>query len=216
MEHIYLKDLNCLPKMFLNYFLYNQIESIVDFGCGYGFWFYILQKNHLLPKTAVGIDADPLLCHYAVGHIQKINVIQGDATKVNFANNPFDLAVCNQTIEHTEDDEALVKNIYTSLKPNGVLYITSIIRKPGAWYIYAYHNEPRLSPMHIKEYNSIEEFVALLQRHKFKILQAQAKQYRLKFWSIPLIRGKLSVPIPKFYTAEALVIKPNKKETVYA
>jgi 2-polyprenyl-3-methyl-5-hydroxy-6-metoxy-1,4-benzoquinol methylase len=144
-----------------------------------------------------------------VKHIQKVHSVYGSVTQVKFGDKPFDMAVCNQVIEHTEDDEKVVENLSHSLKDKGILYISSIAREPGAWYIHAYNGEPRLSPMHIKEYADLDEFVALLKRHKFKILQARSKQFYLKWWNTPfhIGTGKLGVPIPKFKRIEALVQK---------
>ena len=181
---------------------------MIDFGFGYGFWFDILRKNNCLPSISIGIDQDKALCEYAVEHIKEINTVVGDISKLNFPTGHFELAVCNQAIEHTSDDESVVENVYKSLKAKGVLYISSIIRQSLAWYIYKRNGEYRLSPMHVKEYKNLDEFVSLLTRHKFKILQARDKQYWLKAWSVPLLRGKIGVPIPGFRTCEALCLKP--------
>ncbi len=208
-KHIYLKELSCLPKMFLDYFLHAKPQSILDFGCGYGFWFYLLQHNNILPPAAIGVENDFELCRVYKNKLPKLNGIYGDVTKINFFDSPFESAICNQVIEHTGDDKAVVKNLYQALKNGGVLYISSIVRKPNARYFYSYKDETRLSCMHVKEYKSLDEFVALLKEGGFRIMQARSTPYYLKWWTTPfgLWRGKIGFRIPGFETVEALCIK---------
>lgn len=205
-KHIYLKQLDSLPPMFVNYLKNNKVENYLDFGCGYGFWFYVLQANNLLPERCVGLDLEPEHIESLVNNNPTASGVVGDVTKHHF-NKAFDLVSCNQCIEHTPDDGAVVDNIYKSLRRGGVSYVSSIIRKKGAWYPYKYKGGVRLSPAHVKEYRDLDEFVKLFTNRKFKILQASAKQYWLKCWTTPVLKGKLAVPVPGFYTCEVLVQK---------
>ena len=206
-RHIYLTKLSYLPEIFTNYIKHNKVGAMVDFGCAYGFWFNILAHHNLLPETAVGIEQDKELCEYMLQHIQKVHAVVGNVTELKFPQSHFDLAVCNQTIEHTTNDEKVISNIYDSLQKGGVLYISSIIRKEPAWYPYRYEGEIRLSPKHVKEYRNLQEFTSLLTRNGFKILQARDEQYWLRSWSIPGLRGKIAVPIWHFRRCEALCVK---------
>ena len=206
--HIYLDKLSYLPEMFVKHIQEKKPKTIIDFGCGYGYWYHNLRANNLLPRTAIGVNQDQEMCEYAVNQIKEMAVVVGDISKLKFPTARFDMAICNQAIEHTLDDNATVKNIYDSLKSGGSLYISSIIRKPLAWYIYRYNGEVRLSPMHVKEYKNLEEFTSLLTNNGFKILEARAKQYYMKCWSVPLLRGKFGVPLPGFKRCEAICYKP--------
>lgn len=194
-NHIYLHSLLALPEMFRNYILYNKPLSLIDYGCGYGFWFYVLEQNKLLPKTSIGIEINRELCETAVQHINEARFVNGDMTQISFSHDQFQLAICNHAIEHTENDTAVIRNIYKSLRNNGILYISSIAKKPNAGNFYKCK----------KTYKGITDLIKLLTDNNFKILQAKENQYWCPCWKIS--RGKFKIPIPGWKHIETLAVK---------
>lgn len=204
-KHIYLTELNSLPQMFLDHLKISKSNNLLDFGCGYGFWFYLLKHHNLLPKYCVGVDLDKEHIESLVNNTVGVGIV-GDITKVKF-HGGFDLAICNQAIEHTPDDKAVVNNLYKSLNKGGILFLSSIMRLPYAWYIYRYQGEVRLSPHHFREYKSLKEFTDLAENAGFKILKAHSPQYWLQWWTTPILKGRLAIPIPGFKRVEILCQK---------
>lgn len=166
--------------------------SIVDFGCGYGNTLYFIPC-----KYKVGIDIKRENIEALTKNTSAIGIV-GDITK-HYFNERFESAICNNVIEHTLDDKAVISNIYKSLEPKGVLYISSIIRKSWAIkYLYKFKGKP---------YNNSMELVNLLTSQGFKILQQKVSVYKLRIWSLPFMKGKLWLPIPGFQQIEVLCQK---------
>ena len=209
MAHNYLTSLSYLPSIFVSYYVHNKPYSMVDFGAGYGFWFYILRANNMLPEKCVGIDSNIEFCQEMKRNIKEVNTIHGDITHMRADAPDFDCAVCNHVIEYTLDDKAVVDNIHGALKEGGILYISSIVRLPFAWWWHVYDGEMRLSSMHVREYESLQKFVDLIQNSGFRILQANESQYKMQWWRTPcgILKGKLGLPIPGFKRVEVLAEK---------
>ena len=90
----------------------------------------------------------------------------------------FDIIVSSQVIEHVSDDNKMLKEIWRLLKPGGIAYISSVVKKRYGFYIYRVNGKIRLDPTHVREYSSKEEFSNLIKKNKFKILDIEIKPIR--------------------------------------
>lgn len=126
---------------------------IVDFGCGLGITLHCLEE--LGYKNLYGIDiSDAITSKF----LKNTKFVQGDVVDSKFESAYFDVLISNQTIEHVRDD-LFVNEISRVLKPNGIAWISSVLRPKLAWYFYKNENGERvLEPTHLKEYRSIKEF----------------------------------------------------------
>ncbi len=155
--------------------------NIVDLGCGDGRLLFSLQANNLLKnsKKIFGVDISPI-------RIEKFKKIfpQSDSLVSDVCNldpigkESFDIIISSQVIEHVSDDNKMLKEIWRLLKPNGIAYISSVIKKRYGFYIYRVNGKIRLDPTHVREYSSEEEFSNLIKRNKFKILDIEIKPIR--------------------------------------
>jgi SAM-dependent methyltransferase len=68
-------------------------------------------------------------------------MIKVDITKIQFADNTFDVIICNHVLEHIPDDALAMRELYRVLKPNG-------------WAILQ-------TPMNIKQHETIEDLSPL-------------------------------------------------------
>ena len=230
----YSKSLDILPKMLQDSIIKDRVRRVIDLGCGYGYLFYSLFHNKTLPRYSVAVDIKYENCRQLKKNIPGITVICGDICKVirpkEFL---FDYAICEQVIEHVQDEPALLMIIRKLIRDKGKLYISSIIRKKHAQWFYRYNGEVRLNPKHIREYNSEEEFTNLLEDNGFKIIKSQTTKFpfplfdwleiflinfklvtseSLNRWyeRFPLLRfmkKRLVFLIPGFYIIEALAEK---------
>ena len=86
-------------------------------------------------------------------------ILDIDITSDNtFLKYKYDLALAIEVIEHVKDSEKMLENIYNTLKPGGILYITT----PNGDYIK--NEPPNYNPDHIKHYRR-KELVTLLKKY---------------------------------------------------
>lgn len=102
--------------------------NVLDAGSGFGqysFWLASKFKNWKI--TGVDVKKDQVDdCNAFFGKIKKHNVIfeVGDLTKFTKPD-AFNLIISVDVMEHIEDDNAVFRNFYTSLKPGGMLLIST-------------------------------------------------------------------------------------------
>lgn len=78
-------------------------------------------------KQVTGIDIDEKAIQYAKNNFQKDNLMfeVGDALKMNYEDNSFDVIICSQVYEHVPDAKKLMSEIYRVLKPAGFMYFAA-------------------------------------------------------------------------------------------
>ena len=155
--------------------------NIVDLGCGDGRLLYSLQANNLLKnsKKIVGIDKSPIRIEKFKKILPQSDSIISDVCSLDLiGKESFDIIVSSQVIEHVTDDNQMLKEIWRLLKPDGIAYISSVIKKRYGFYIYRVNGKIRLDPTHVREYSSEEEFSNLIKKNKFKILDIETKSIR--------------------------------------
>lgn len=139
--------------------------SLIDIGCGQGDLLYLLKKENYLKEARVtGIDIDKRAIQVFKKKLPWAKAIVADASHLKMLkSSSLDFVICNQVIEHVEDDEALILEIKRLLKTGGFLYLTSVLKK---WYGFYWHRNKFgqivVDPTHVREYGSSEEFANLL------------------------------------------------------
>lgn len=98
----------------------NKIDNeILDLGCGTGFNYKTLNKYGKV--TNLDYHIEPLRSCKRKGIP---NIIKGDAQNLRFTNNSFDIVTAIELLEHLDDDEKAIKEIYRVLKNNGTFIFT--------------------------------------------------------------------------------------------
>jgi len=109
--------------------------KIIDIGCGGGSVLDILSNF----GDVLGIDDNETALNFArqngFSNVRRINGAHL-SKEPNFLNN-FDLVTCLDVMEHTDDDELLLREIFQILKPNGYALITV----PAYNFIWSEHDE---------------------------------------------------------------------------
>lgn len=110
-------------------------DTILDCGCGYGFYLRLL--DDLTGAAIVGLDPDPDRldqCRLQLGDRSRISFIRGDAQDLPFAAASFSHAVCSEVLEHLDDDRAAMAELFRVLRPGGSLALTvPSADYPAAW-----------------------------------------------------------------------------------
>ncbi|MBK9108534.1 MAG: methyltransferase domain-containing protein [Saprospiraceae bacterium] len=142
------------PVFMRQLFAYTQAAEevsgcILEIGCGEGYGI-----KWLSPKASryVAIDKHIPLNQQNFAHVEFINMEVPWLTEME--NDQFDVVICFQLIEHIQDDQTLLKEIYRVLKPGGKLLLTT----PNQSMTLS------RNPYHIREYNT-NQFRELLSRY---------------------------------------------------
>ena len=140
----------------------SDTTRILDVGCAYGIMLEQFPKN--FQKT--GIDVSSHAIDVARKRLPDADFVVGDAQKLYpFPKDHFDVVICNDVLEHVEEPEKVLENIWTVLKPHGFIYVTTpnlnFIRKT----LFAY---PDKKEHHISLV-SHDKLLALLQKTGFTI-----------------------------------------------
>ncbi|ABR47904.1 Methyltransferase type 11 [Alkaliphilus metalliredigens QYMF] len=130
---------------------------VLDIACGVGYGSPILIRHNPQIDELVGIDISPEAIDYAKQHYRflETSYYVDDALNKNLYKTygTFDTIVSFETIEHLEEDEVFVKNLYNLLKPGGTLIISTPFGRGK--------DQPCASPFHVYQYKE-EEFIDVL------------------------------------------------------
>ncbi|MER3501143.1 MAG: methylase [Candidatus Fervidibacterota bacterium] len=92
---------------------------ILDLGCGTGGSFALLRRWGMV----VGLDPSEVALQFARQRGIKA-LVQGDGHFLPFANERFDLVAVLDVLEHLDDDERALREIWRVLKPGGAMVFT--------------------------------------------------------------------------------------------
>ncbi|MGC5325787.1 class I SAM-dependent methyltransferase [Brevibacillus sp. SYSU BS000544] len=113
------------------YFATPYIQGrVLDIACGTGYGCHMVAKERKREvKEIVGVDNDQETLAYAnveYNH-QKVTYMLGDAIDPQLPEKLglFDTILSFETIEHVENDQIFMDNLYRMLKPGGVLVLST-------------------------------------------------------------------------------------------
>jgi 2-polyprenyl-3-methyl-5-hydroxy-6-metoxy-1,4-benzoquinol methylase len=106
-----------------------RVADILDAGSGFGQYSYLMAK--LFPQArvyAVDVKQEQIDdCNRfakAVGSAERMTFAFGDLTEFR-RESAFDLALSVDVMEHIEDDLAVYRNVFASLRPGGLLMVAT-------------------------------------------------------------------------------------------
>jgi 2-polyprenyl-3-methyl-5-hydroxy-6-metoxy-1,4-benzoquinol methylase len=130
-------------------------QTVLDVGCGSG-----LLSKALLSKgySVVAIDDDPKAVE-----ITKKKGITSYVASINDwgISEKFDCIICADVLEHIDNDQEIIKKIYSMLNPNGCL----IVNVPSYQFLFGQHD---IALGHKRRYSN-RELKNKLQSSGFKI-----------------------------------------------
>lgn len=118
----YLEKLYCSHFDKMQKFVGRGDLSILDAGCGLGFFSYFVQKKFPMAKIT-SIDISP----EAISHLKErgANAICGDILAIDFKNEKFDVVYMREVLEHLYEPINYIKKIKELLKKGGLFFYTT-------------------------------------------------------------------------------------------
>lgn len=102
--------------------------NLLDLGCGDGRLAPLWQA--VTGAIAYGLELSPKAVAVANQMFPSIQYTEGDATNTPYIDGMFDVIVCQEVLEHIEQQEKLIAECSRILTPNGTLILTT----PNKYY----------------------------------------------------------------------------------
>jgi len=145
-------------------------NRLLDIGCADGTTTRQIKK--ILPLTTItGIDLYKKAIDHAKRKAGKIRFIHGDVHKLPFDDNSFEIVTAIETIEHLDNPNRALTEIYRVLKPNGYLIIgqdTDSLLFRVVWFVWTKWKGSVWVKSHISCMKP-NDLMKLLRRTGFKI-----------------------------------------------
>ncbi len=136
---------------------------ILEIGSSSGYLLRDIKK--IFPeKILIGSDCIPEPLEKIAKNIAGIPLLQFDLIDCPFPDNCIDVIIALNVLEHIEDDETALQQIYRILKPGGY----AILEMPANQDLYDFFDEQL---KHFRRYN-LNQFCKLASKLKFSIIRA--------------------------------------------
>ncbi|MFN0188041.1 MAG: class I SAM-dependent methyltransferase [Bacteroidia bacterium] len=99
---------------------YREMNTIVDVGCGKG-WFLLEARKRGWNVYGTEFSDEAIKICKANG----IKMEKGDLSNLSFGKVKFDVVFSSEVIEHVNTPAGQFKNMYSILRPGGLLYLTT-------------------------------------------------------------------------------------------
>jgi 2-polyprenyl-6-hydroxyphenyl methylase/3-demethylubiquinone-9 3-methyltransferase len=177
-----LHDINPTRIAFIEQFLTLKDKNVLDLGCGGG----ILTEG-LAKKGAImtGLDASFELIEVAKAHAitQSLSITYHHGLVEAFESPLFDVIVCMEMLEHVPDPHAILSACKRLLKPDGLLFLSTLNRTPTAFFKAIVLGEYVLDLLP-RETHSYESFIKpselrdMLESMDFSVMDIQGLSYQ--------------------------------------
>ncbi len=211
-----------LPALFARWLPAGPL-ALADLGCGDGPLFAALAREQHIDATrpVYAVDLESARLQRVAERFPWITTIVASADSVpDITDGSLDVVVSTMVMEHVTDERAYLAEIGRLLRPGGRAYVTTVYKKPWAWYFRKRGGESVLDTSHLREYTDLAAFRALVEGAGFRIVALERRLLWFPLVDPVLFRigGRLGayprllrvlraprVPIPGYYALEVVV-----------
>lgn len=167
--------------------------QVLDIGCGTGANLPLLCEAAGTGGHVIALDYSPLALQFAQGHLGDlpVSLLRGDATRLPFPDDHFDLFTMLDVLEHVEDDVAAVREIYRVLRPGGAF----VLSVPAYQHLWSAHDE------------ALHHF----RRYEYRQLHQLLQGGGLRIWRLSFAMS-LMPPLAWFWRRFILPFKPRRPQ----
>jgi 2-polyprenyl-3-methyl-5-hydroxy-6-metoxy-1,4-benzoquinol methylase len=163
-----------VPVFIENILQNNDVDTLVDLGCGDGALLYAIFRKGYLNKinSVIAIDISEGRLRNAKKIDRRILGIVADVSDCGaFKNIKADFVISSQVIEHLRDDGEFIHKVSSILDSGGLFYLSTVFKKSFAWYFYRSSCGWALDPTHLREYTDMNQLLDIVKRYNFGILE---------------------------------------------
>lgn len=144
----------------------NPNDTILDIGSGDGFWStYIAKESNI----TIGLEPDCEMMEYARNLHNRTNLyyLRGTSESIPFADKVFDKIISISCLEHFENPETAINEMYRVLKPKGelALSVDSLLLENSSSTFREWHSKKHF----VNYYFSEPELLSILIKIGFKV-----------------------------------------------
>ncbi|HEY1014222.1 MAG TPA: class I SAM-dependent methyltransferase [Herpetosiphonaceae bacterium] len=107
-------------------------DTVLDGGCGYGF--YALAMTALRRLTVVALDTDRARLREAGRSVSEARLAAGDMARLPCADAAFDKILLSEVLEHLPDDAAALRELWRVARPGATLALSVPHANYPAWW----------------------------------------------------------------------------------
>jgi len=143
-----------------------SIPSLLDIGTADGLMFGLLKQELNIPFS-VGLDYSLELLQ--TNEDTTLNLVQGDAVRLPFAQETFDVIIASAVIEHVPDASMMVKECWRVLHNDGLFIITT----PVPFFEKIATRLGHIKDEEHRETFNLKKLKLLFAIHNFQIVKAE-------------------------------------------
>lgn len=189
-------------------------QDVLDIGCGAGtLSYYLAQKTH----SVCGIDISELAIDKCNETKKSLDLKNIEFKVMNFPyeipKKKYDLIICFEVIEHLQEDELALEQIYSLLNPNGLLILsTPSLNAPLHRLGYTKEFDKKVG--HLRRYTE-NELVKMFRSAGFSILSVKKTEGIIRnFLFLNSVAGK-AIRFIKFFLVDILLFIDHISLTLF-
>jgi ubiquinone/menaquinone biosynthesis C-methylase UbiE len=150
-----------------------HMVAILDIACGTGS--QLVADRRALPEpTMVGLDLFQGMLQQARHKASDIGWVRGDAARLPFADQAFDLVTNQFAFHHVRDKRSMIGEVCRVLRPRGRFVMTNIDpRQMPEWALYRYF--PAAKKEDLEDFAPEAQIAALLQEVGLTLVQVDRR-----------------------------------------
>lgn len=176
-----LHDINRTRLDFIKQYVDFNGLRVLDVGCGGGI---LCEAMANLGAEVTGIDAEPGVIEIAQEHSKNnhLNINYFCRPIETYKEQRFDAVTCMEMLEHVQNPEMVLEHCRRLLKPNGILFLSTISRTIKAYFnaIIAAEYVLNLLPRQTHDYNQFikpSELLSVARALNFKLIDMKGMDY---------------------------------------